>query len=445
MGLTPKTVGLAEPETAPAMRKPGIKNLRWIIAGLIFVNTVINYVDRQTLSVLAPQITRELHINNIEYGYIVQAFLAAYTAMFIFAGLLIDRWGVKLVYGAATVWWSIAEIAHALAWSSFGLGVSRFFLGVGESFNFIAATAVASEWYPPKERALLNGLANAAAVTGAIITPPVVVWLALKWGWRAAFVATGLLGFVWLIGWLVLYHLPEKHPRITKEELATIREVTPGRVAPSTPTAGKVRWLDLLKGRAVWGLILARLFSDPVWWFYLFWLPKYLTESRGMSMAHMAAVVWVPYLASDLGSIVGGWGSGLLIRRGWGVMAARRAVMLASVSIMPLGICIAWMRSSSFAIVFICVVLFAHMSWKTNLMTLTNDLFPRPIVGSVAGILSTGSGGGGILFTMLVGYVIQSYSYVPVFVMMGFMHPVSYLFLHWMVRKRDEGATGAYN
>jgi MFS transporter, ACS family, hexuronate transporter len=164
-----------------------------------------------------------------------------------------------------------------------------------------------------------------------------------------------------------------------------------------------------------------------------------------MSMAHMAAVVWVPYLASDFGSIAGGWASGLLIRRGWEIMAARRAVMLASVSIMPLGICIAWMRSSFFTIGLICVVLFAHMSWKTNLMTLTNDLFPRPIVASVAGILSTGSGGGGVLFTMLVGYVVQSYSYVPVFVMMGFMHPVSYLCVYWMVRKREQGAAGAYS
>jgi MFS transporter, ACS family, hexuronate transporter len=176
------------------MHKSGIKNLRWIIAALIFVNTVINYVDRQTLSVLAPRITQELHIDNIQYGYIVQSFLVAYTAMFIFAGMLIDRWGVKLVYGAATVWWSVAEILHALAGSAVGLGLSRFLLGIGESFNFIAATAVASEWYPPKERALLNGLANAAAVTGAIITPPLIVWLGLKWGWRAAFVATGLAG-----------------------------------------------------------------------------------------------------------------------------------------------------------------------------------------------------------------------------------------------------------
>ncbi len=416
------------------MPKLRIKKLRWIIAGLIFVNTVFNYVDRQTLSVLAPQITKDLQINNIEYGYIVQAFLMAYTAMFIFAGLLIDRWGVKLVYGAATAWWSIAEILHALVHSSIGLGVSRFLLGIGESFNFIAATAVASEWYPPKERALLNGLANAAAVTGAIITPPLVVWLALQWGWRAAFVVTGLFGFVWLAGWLVLYHLPEKHPWITKEELTVIQAVTPGSATPENP---KAKWLDLVKGRAVWGLILARLFSDPVWWFYLFWLPKYLTESRGMSMTQMSAVVWVPYLASDFGSIVGGWCSGFLIRRGWEIMAARRAVMLASVSLMPVGLFIAWMGSPYLAIGIICIVLFAHMSWKTNLMTLTNDLFPRPVVASVAGILSTGSGAGGALFTMLVGYVIQSYSYVPVFVMMAFMHPVSYLFVHWMVRKSE--------
>jgi ACS family hexuronate transporter-like MFS transporter len=414
--------------------KRKIKNLRWIIAGLVFINTVINYADRQTLSVLAPDITRELHISNIAYGYIVQAFLVAYTAMFIFAGLLIDRWGVKLVYGAATAWWSAAEILHAVARSSIGLGLMRFLLGMGESFNFIAATAVVSEWYPPKERALLNGLANSAAVTGAIITPPIVVWLALRWGWHSAFIVTGALGFVWLIGWVALYYVPEKHPFVTREELAIVQD----RGASSTSRAN-TRWVDLLKSRAVWGLILARLFSDPVWWFYLFWLPKYLTESRGMSMAQMAAVVWVPYLASDIGSIVGGWCSGVLIRRGWEVVPARRAIMVASVALMPAGIAIAWMHSSFLTIALMCLVLFAHMSWKTNLMTLTNDIFPKPVVGSVAGILSTGSGAGGALFTMLVGYVIQSYSYVPVFVMMGFMHPASYLFVHWMVRNREQG------
>jgi ACS family hexuronate transporter-like MFS transporter len=413
--------------------KRQIKNLRWIIAGLIFINTVVNYADRQTLSVLAPDITRELHISNIAYGYIVQAFLIAYTAMFVFAGLLIDRWGVKLVYGAATAWWSVAEILHAVARSSIGLGAMRFLLGIGESFNFIASTAVVSEWYPPKERALLNGLANSAAVTGAIVTPPIVVWLALKWGWHSAFIVTGALGFVWLIGWLALYYVPEKHPYVTTGELAIVQD-RGGPAAPKTTT----RWLDLLQSRAVWGLILARLLSDPVWWFYLFWLPKYLTDSRGMSMAQMASVVWVPYLASDIGSIVGGWCSGVLVRLGWDTVPARRAVMVASVALMPVGIAVAWVHSSLLTIALMCLVLFAHMSWKTNLMTLTNDIFSRPIVGSVGGILSTGSGAGGALFTMLVGYLVQSYSYVPVFVMMGFMHPISYLFVHWMVRKQEK-------
>ena len=416
------------------MTKRKIRNLRWIIAALVFVNTVINYVDRQTLSVLAPRITKELNISNIEYGYIVQAFLIAYTAMYVVAGVIIDRWGVKLVYGAATVWWSIAAILHAAVHSAIGLGIYRFLLGVGESFNFIAATAVASEWYPPKDRAMLSGLANAAAVTGAIVSPPLVVWLMLQWGWRAAFIVTGALGFVWLIGWMALYHLPERHPRITPEELQAIRgdTVEPAAQQPLAAKTG-VRWVDLVKYRETWGLLLARVLSDPVWWFYLFWLPKYLTESRGMSMAKMAAIVWVPYLASDIGSVAGGWLSGLLIRRGWSVLSARRIVMLISVALMPLGILIVWTESSFLAIVLICVVLFAHMSWKTNLMTLTVDIFPRPVVASVAGIVGTGGGAGAAAFTTLVGYLVQGYSYVPVFVMMGLMHPISYLFVHWLV------------
>ena len=415
-----------------------IKHLRWYIAGLVFLNTVGNYVDRQTLSVLAPELSKQLHFNSIEYANALQAFLVAYTGFYIVSGIIIDRWGVKIVYGAATAWWSVAAILHAFVRSILALSIFRFLLGAGESFNFIASQKIAAEWYPPEERALLNGLSNAAAVTGAIVSPPVVIWLMQTWSWRVAFVATGSLGLFWLIPWIAIYHAPERHRRLTTEELQVIRGPVSSAPSPSQ-TGSKLRWIDLLKYRQTWGLLAARTVSDPLWWFYLFWLPKYLTESRGMTMKGMSMVVWIPYLASDIGSIAGGWYSGFLIRRKREVLDARKRALLISALVMPLGIIIAFTASQAVAVGLMCVVLFAHMSWKTNLMTLTIDIFPRAVVGSIAGIVATGSGLGAVVFTGIAGYVIEKHSYTPVFVAMGFMHICAYFIVRWTVP--DEGVS----
>jgi len=411
-----------------------IKNLRWVIAGLVLLNTIANYVDRQSLSVLAPQLRRDLGLGDVGYAHVVQAFLVAYTAFYIIAGIIIDRWGVKIAYGGAMAWWSIAAILNAFARSVWGLGSFQFLLGVGESFNFIAAQKVAAEWYPPKERALLNGLSNAAAVVGAIITPPLVVWLMHLWNWRIAFVVTGAMGLLWLIPWYFLYYSPAKHPRITSQELEFIRGPQPASGAAAASQENKMRWIELLRFRETWGLLLARTVSDPVWWFYIFWLPKYLTESRGMTMKAMSAVIWIPYLASDIGSVLGGWFSGFLVARNWGILRARNLVLFWSAMAMPLGILIVFTKSQVAALAFMCVVLFAHMSWKTNLMTLTIDIFPKPVVASVAGIVATGSGLGATIFTGIVGSVIKNHSYTPIFVAMGFMHALAYLIVRWSVR-----------
>lgn len=417
------------------MRLLKIKNLRWVVAVLVLLNTVINYIDRQSLSVLAPQLRKALHLGDVGYAHVVQAFLIAYTGFYIIAGIIIDRWGVKIAYGGAMAWWSVAAVLNACARSVWQLGLFQFLLGVGESFNFIAAQKVAAEWYPPKERALLNGLSNAAAVAGAIITPPLVVWLMHRWDWRTAFVVTGLFGIVWLIPWYALYYSPAQHPRITAEELELIRG---SQITSSTSNAEpKVKWLDLLRHRETWGLLLSRTISDPVWWFYLFWLPKYLTESRGMTMKAMSEVIWIPYLASDIGSILGGWYSGFLVSRNWKILSARNLVMLWSALAMPLGIVIVFTRSQVAALALMCVVLFAHMSWKTNLMTLTIDIFPRRVVGSVAGIVATGSGLGATVFTGFVGSIIKNYSYTPIFIGMGFMHLLAYLVVRGTIRRNS--------
>jgi MFS transporter, ACS family, hexuronate transporter len=415
------------------MKQP-IKNLRWWIAGLVFLSTVINYVDRQTLSVLAPRLTKELGLTNVEYGWISQAFLIPYTVMFIVAGLLIDRYGTRLVFAVAAAWWSIAAMLHAMVSSAFGFGVCRFLLGAAESANFVGAQKVAAEWFPPRDRGTLNGWVQAGTVTGALVTPPLVVWIAARYGWRSAFVATGAVGLLWVGAWWRFYRLPAEHPRISAEEL----ELISAGDGPAGDKAAQVqvRWLDFFRYPQMWGLLLARVISDPVWWFYLFWLPKYLTESRGLTERQMSWLVWIPYLASDVGSVLGGWYSGRLIGRRGNVLAARQKVMLWSALLMPAGIALVLMPSVPVTMLLISLSLFAHSAWKTNLVTLTVDIFPRHVIGSVHGIVATGGGIGGALFTTLAGYVIEWQSYAPLLVAMGLLHPLAYAVVARLVKGR---------
>jgi ACS family hexuronate transporter-like MFS transporter len=412
-----------------------IPHLRWIVAGLLFTATVINYIDRQTLSVVAPMLTKELNLSPIAYSNILTAFLAAYTAMYLGSGLLVDRWGTRVSLSVFMVWWSVSNMLHALVTGAFSLGVFRFLLGIGEPGNFMAAIKATSEWYPAKERALISGFVNAGAAVGAIIATPCVTFLALAYGWRSAFVVTGALGFVWLAAWLAFYYVPEKHPRITDAELTLVME---GR--PPAAIAEKTRWLDLLKIRQTWGLLLARFFSDPVWWFYLFWLPKYLVEQRGFTMVEMGMLAWLPYLSADVGSIFGGWFSGFLIRRNWEVLRARSAGMLPFAMLMPLSIVVAFTTSRPLCLALICVVTFAHMAWKTNIMTVTNDIYPVRVVGSVSGIVAFGNGLGGTLFTLLTGQIVQAFGYETIFVLMGCMHPLAYFLFQLLVRGPLKGS-----
>jgi MFS transporter, ACS family, hexuronate transporter len=412
------------------MKKP-IPNLRWWIAGLVFLSTVINYVDRQTLSVLAPRLTKELHLTNTEYGFISQAFLIPYTAMYIVAGILIDRYGTKLIYGVAAAWWSVAAMLHAATSTVFGFSTVRFLLGTAESANFVAAQKVAAEWFPPKDRGTLNGLVQAGTVTGAVITPPLVIWMADRWGWRSAFLFTGALGLVWAIAWFWFYQLPENHPRISTEELALLQENEITEASPRPTLAPS--WWTFFRYPQTWGLLLARIISDPVWWFYLFWLPKYLTEQQGLSEKNMSYVVWVPYLISDIGSIAGGWYSGKLIARKFQTVASRKLVMLVSAMLMPFGLFLLLKPATPLSLVIISVVLGAHSAWKTNLVTLTVDIFPRHVVGTVHGIVATGGGIGGALFTSFAGIVIDKFSYTPLLALMGILHPLAYLCMRWLV------------
>jgi ACS family hexuronate transporter-like MFS transporter len=415
-----------------------IRHLRWYVAALIFASTVINYIDRQTLSVVAPVLTKELHISQVEYGMILQSFLIAYTIMYVLSGLLVDRWGTKLSLTVFVAWWSVANALHVFARNAIQLAGFRFLLGVGEPGNYNAATRVASEWYPPKERAFINGLMNAGSAVGAVVAAPLVAWLTIRHGWRFAFVATGALGFVWLIVWVLLYQLPEKHPLITAGELDHIR------TAPeSAPVMPRASWRQLWGQREVWGLLLARFFSDAVWWFYLFWMPKYLVEQRAFTLAEIGLIAWMPYLSADVGAIAGGYVSGRLIGPRRTVLQARYIPMAVSAFLMPISIAIALTRSSAVAVALICMVTFSHMIWKTNLMTITNDIYPIQSVGTVAGIVSVGSGVGGVLFMNITGRIVEAFSYNTMFVIMGFLHPAAFLVCRWLVGKAPSRGAAA--
>lgn len=394
-------------------RETELSRIRWYIAGLLFLSSVINYVDRQVLSVVAPVLTKELGITPVGYSNILLAFLIPYTLMYVGSGFLVDRWGAKKSLAIFMVWWSTANMLHGFASGAVSLGFFRALLGIGEPGNFMAGFRAISEWYPPKEKAFVNGLLNGGAAAGAIIAPPAVAWLSIRYGWRMAFVATGALGFLWLVAWLWI---------VPKAEPVKIDET-------------KEPWLKLLALRDTWSLLLPRFVSDPVWWFYLLWLPKYLADQRGFTLEDIGLLAWMPYLAADIGALVGGALSGWLVKRGTPVVRARALGMWPFTLLMPMSLLIP-AASTTVALAIICLVAFSHMAWKTNLQTVTNDIFPLRVVGSVSGIIAFGSGLGGSLFTSLTGWVVQNISYDAIFYVMGFLHPISYLIFRTLQRRR---------
>ncbi|MBS1815950.1 MAG: MFS transporter [Acidobacteria bacterium] len=410
------------------MRK--LKNLRWYIAALLFTSTVINYIDRQTLSVVKPHLMRDLHLSELDYAHIVQGWLLAYTIMYVVSGFLVDRWGTRKALAAFVSWWSFANVLHVFARTAGSLSFFQVLLGIGEPGNYNAACRAASEWYPPKERAFINGLANAGSALGAIIAMPLVAWLLIHYGWRYAFVATGLLGFIWLIPWLLLYRLPREHTSITDAELDYIHSGPPVLCPEGKPTVKQ-----LLAKPDIWGLMLARFFSDPVWWFYLFWLPGYLQKQRGFTLTQIAIFGWLPYLASDIGGLFGGWLSDRMITWAGSPVRARFIPMAVCAAIMPVSLLIPGTHTMAGLIVVLCIVTFAHMAWKTNLMTITNDVYPMECIGTVFGILMLGSGIGGFLFQGITAHIVEGFSYKGVFIIMGFMHPVAMVVCYWLMRR----------
>jgi MFS transporter, ACS family, aldohexuronate transporter len=408
-----------------------LRGLRWWIIGLVFLATLINYIDRLTISVLAPVITRDLGLTNTEFGGIVTWFLLAYTISQGLSGKLYDRIGTRLGFIFSIIVWSSAAIAHAFARGLASLSVFRFVLGLGEAGNWPGAAKTVAEWFPIHQRAFAMAIFNSGAAIGSVLAPPLIVWLQLNYGWQKTFIVTGGLGFFWLALWLLFYQTPERHSWITSEELADIREGqkqgASAELSSSTKTAP--RWRDLLRYRQVWAIVLARFLTDPVWWLYITWLPKYLADARGFSLTKIGLFAWVPYVAADIGSLSGGWMSGHLIARGWSVDRARKAVILFAALTMPAGIVAAFVSDPLLALALIGVVLFGFQVWINNVQTLPSDFFPDSAVASVAGLGGTGAGLGSMIFIFTTGWIVDHFSYVPVLVAAGLLAPLGTLFL----------------
>ena len=396
--------------------------LRWLMIGLLFLATVINYIDRQTVSVLKTAISADLGLSNADYAAIQNSFLVLYAISQMVSGRLYDRIGTRLGFIFSIVVWSAGALLHALARTATEFRVYRGVLGFGEAGNWPGAAKLVGEWFPVSERALGMGIFNAGAALGGAVSPPVIAWLALAYGWRATFVVTGVLGFAWLVLWVVLYRVPEQHPWITDAERAHILS---DRARDATPsTAWRPGWLKLLTYRQTWAVVVGRFITDPIWWLYIFWLPSYFQEARGFSLQQIGMSAWLPFLCAGIGAIAGGWASGFLIQRGWTVDRARKTVMAIGALLTPAGILAVRAESPYSALVLMGVVLFGFQVWINNLQTLPSDFFPKSAVASVFGLGGTAAAVASVLYNWGTGRVVDAAGYTPVFVVAGVLGPL---------------------
>jgi MFS transporter, ACS family, hexuronate transporter len=417
--------------------KEKIGRYRWTICALLFFATTISYVDRQVIGILGPSLQKDLGWDEQTFANVVSWLTIGYALGFLVAGRIMDRVGTRKGFAGAIVLWSVSAMAHALARGAASFSAARFALGVGESGNFPAAIKTVAEWFPTRERAFATGIFNAGSNVGAILTPIMVPWIALTWGWRAAFIATGALGFLWLAAWLIVYRPPEEHPKIGAAELAHIRS------DPVEPTFA-VSWMQLLKYRQTWAFAIGKFMTDPIWWFYLYWLPKFLDARYGIKLAQVTAPLVAIYLLADVGSVYGGWLSGAFIKRGRSVNAGRKlAMLIAAVIIIPTMFAPA-AKNMWVAVAIVGVAAAAHQWWSANIFTLTSDMFPNFAVGSVVGIGGFFGAVGGVLFQRATGWVLQhnGSNYTPVFLACGFAYVTALLIIHLLVPRLERVTIG---
>lgn len=404
-------------------------HVRWWILTLLFLATTINYLDRISFGFLIPEIRKDMKIDEQTYGNLTLAFEFCYTLGFLVAGKLIDRFGTKIGYAAAMVWWSAAGLLHAAGGTPISLGIFRGLLGLGEAGNFPAAIKSVAEWFPRKDRAFATGIFNAGTNVASMVGPPIFAGIVGQFGWRGCFLITGSLGFIWLIFWMKLYMLPAVHPGVNAAEREYILS---GQELTNEPSIG---WMEALRYRQTWGFAVGKFLSDPLWRFYSYWLPIYLYDARGFDMKKVGWVLPFIYLMADIGSVGGGWLSSRLIHRGYPIGKARKTAMGLCAALMPLAVTAVLFDNPVVAILLMSLATAAHQGWSANLFTTVSDTFPRPAVASVTGIGGFSGGVGSVLFaTALPGYLIPLVGYKPIFLAFGGFHLLALLAVHLLMR-----------
>jgi ACS family hexuronate transporter-like MFS transporter len=431
MASTRSADAVEAPLASLAEATPRIGHYRWVICALLFFASTINYVDRQVIGILEKDLRTIIGWTPVGYGNIVAAFNAAYALGLLVSGRLIDRFGTKTGYSLAIVVWSLAGMGAAFARAPFGFGMARAALGVGEAANFPAAIKTVAEWFPKKERALTTGIFNAGTNVGAIVAPMTVPWIFIHWGWQWAFILTGTLGFIWLFFWLPLYRKPEEHPKLSAAELAYIQS------DPPDPPAARIPWIQLLPHRQTTAFAIGKFMTDPVWWFYLYWIPSFLREKHGLDLSNVGLPLIVIYLIADIGSVGGGWLSSTYIKRGWSVNRARKTAMLiCATAVLPI-VVMPYVHKLWLAVLLFGLAAAAHQGWSANIFTTSSDMFPRRAVGSVVGVGGMAGAIGGAIMAVATGVILERTggNYMMIFFAVGPAYIVALGIIHLLAPK----------
>lgn len=421
------------------MSKSPIGNQRWIVVALLFFATTINYIDRQVIGLLKPTLEVEFGWSEKDYANIVMAFTAAYALGLLVFGRIIDRIGTKMGFSISIVFWSIAACLHGVVKTTFGFGVARAALGLGESGNFPAAIKTVAEWFPKKERALATGIFNSGANIGAVFAPILVPTILALYGWQEAFIITGAIGFVWLIFWLYYYEIPTRHKKVTEAELAHIHSDNEEDTGNEKP----ITWGTLFRVRQTYVFIAGKLLTDPIWWFFLFWLPSYFSTSFNLDLKKPGWPLVIIYMATSIGSIGGGYLSSYFIQKGWPVFKARKTAMfIFALCVLPI-MSAKYATNMWVAVALISLAAAAHQAWSANIFTVASDMFPKRAISSVVGIGGMAGSLGGVLFPIFVGYILETYrqlgdstaGYNIIFFVCGLMYMVAWAVMHFISPK----------
>lgn len=407
-----------------------IPNFRWCVVGLIALATAVNYLDRQNLPVALSEIRKTIAISDSQYGFINSLFLLAYGTMYAIGGRILDVLGSRKGYALMIIWWSVANVLHGFVSGVLGLGVARFLLGIGEGGGFPGSAKVVSEWFPAKERALAFGIFNTGSSLGAVVAPPLIASVIIALNWRWAFIVSGALGLIWVLVWLRVYSKPDDNRFVTEEERAYIRAST----EPVDPGERHVPWLSILRYKKVWGIMLVKFLPDAGWYFFIFWLPKYLNDVRGLDIKGIGAYAWIPYAFAGAGSFLGGWLSSYLLKRGVSLDSSRKIPLGMAAALLPASLLITE-ASLPMAIVFFSMAMFGHQLYSTIVQTIVADLFPSAIVGSVSGLMGCAATYGAMLFSLVIGLVIERFGYSPAFLISGLLHPLSFVLVFVVIKK----------